>query len=29
MTRKTTKRGDLMVCADKECGHKVQGDESG
>jgi DNA topoisomerase-1 len=29
MTRKTTKRGDVMVCADKECGHRVQGDESG
>ncbi|MGD8352695.1 MAG: type I DNA topoisomerase, partial [Pseudomonadota bacterium] len=29
MTRRTTKRGDVLICADKECGHKVQGDESG
>ena len=28
MTRKTTKQGDVMVCGDKECGHRVQGDVS-
>ncbi len=28
MTRRSTKRGDVLICADKECGHKVQGDES-
>jgi DNA topoisomerase-1 len=29
MTRRSTKRGDVLICANKECGHKVQGDESG
>lgn len=29
MTKRSTKRGDVMICADKECGHKMQGDESG
>ena len=29
MTRRSTKRGDMLICASKECGHKVQGDESG
>ncbi len=28
MTRRSTKRGDVLTCADKECGHKVQGVES-
>ncbi len=29
MTRRSTKGGDILVCANKECGHKVQGDGSG
>jgi len=29
MTRRSTRRGDVLTCGDKECGHKVQGDESG
>lgn len=29
MTRRSTKRGDVLTCANKECGHKVQGDGSG
>ena len=29
MTRRQTRKGDTMVCADKACGHRIQGDESG
>jgi DNA topoisomerase-1 len=29
MTRRRTRNGDEMVCASKECGHRVRGDDSG
>jgi DNA topoisomerase-1 len=29
MTRRRTRKGDEMVCANKECGHRIQGDEPG
>jgi DNA topoisomerase-1 len=29
MTRRRTRKGDVIVCADKECGNRIQGDESG
>lgn len=29
MTRRQARSGNVMVCADKECGHRIQGDESG
>ena len=29
MSKRSTRRGDILTCANKECGHKVQGDGSG
>ncbi|UCG39145.1 MAG: topoisomerase DNA-binding C4 zinc finger domain-containing protein, partial [bacterium] len=29
MTHRATRKGDVLVCADKTCGHRVQGDETG